>query len=110
MKQRCTALLSAALILASCASAMATEESSAALSQAKIDVQAAQAVEGEWRIIDKAMNNEAEKLSKLLKLAEKKALEGDTEEAERIAKKVSDFAKRGADQATTYKGSVPYYN
>lgn len=110
MRQRCTAIISTALILMSCNAAIATEASSAALSQAKTDLQAAKAIEGEWRISDKATGKEPEKLSKLLDAAEKKAAEGDTEEAERIAKKVSDFAKRGADQATTYKGALPYYN
>ena len=80
-----------------------------ALAQARADLSQAKAHQSEWRIIDKATGGSAQDLSKLFKVAEKKATEGDTQEAERIAGQISTFAKLGVAQSLNYKGSKPYY-
>ena len=121
MKHYLAALLGASILLTGCATAdshgkmkkeMKPEMAmSSAVEQAKADLKAAKAAGGHWRVIDKkATGGKAQNLSKLLKVAEKKAKEGDMAEADRIAKKVSKFATMGQKQSELYKGSTPYYN
>ena len=114
MKSYVFTLISASIFVTGCASNVVTSPDPAAstlpaLAQAKTDLSQAKAHHSEWRIIDKATGGSAQDLSKLLKVAEKKAIEGDIQEAERIAGQVSTFAKLGVAQSLKYKGSKPNY-
>ncbi len=117
MKQYLAAMLGATILLTGCATADSHDKmaksanaGTSPIEQAQTDLDAAKAVGGHWRIIDKATGGKAQNLSKLLKAAKKKAEAGDMAEAERIAKRVSKFAKLGQAQAAKYKGSLPSYN
>ena len=108
-----TLMMGASIFVTGCASNVATspepDPTLPALAQAKTDLSLAKTHGSEWRVIDKATGGKAQDLSKLLKVAEEKAAEGDIQEAERIAERVSTFAQTGCCQSVKYKGSTPYY-
>ncbi len=79
------------------------------LEQAQADLKAAQEAKAEWRFIDKAGGGSAQHLSKFMEIAQKKAEEGDTEEAHRLARLISKFSKLGIAQAEKQKDAKPYY-
>ena len=81
-----------------------------ALAMADADLKAAIAAGAQWRLIDKATGGKAVSLKKLLGVAHKKAEAGETEEADRIAGRVSMAAKTGLEQSKRYAGATPYYN
>ena len=119
MKKALGLVLAASLVVAGCASAGSHEKGkmaekpmveNAAIKQAEADLKAAKAVNGQWRVIDKATGGKAVSISKLLKAAHKKAEAGETEEANRIAAHVSKAAMIGIEQAKRYAATKPYYN
>ena len=117
MKKALAIVLTTSFLVAGCAGAGKKEEMAAApamatpaITQAKSDLDAALAADGQWRIIDSATGSKAVDLKKLLKVAEDKAKEGDLDEANRIAARVSEAAKLGVEQSERYAGSAPYYN
>ena len=79
--------------------------------QAKADLDAAIAAKSQWMLLDKTTGNAAVDLTKLLKVAQDKAAACETDEAVRIAEKISYAAKAGMDQAKRYGGSnaMPKY-
>ena len=113
MKPLMYIIASAAIVLTGCASDGANvaepTASTAAIGQARNDLDEARSLGGEWKLIDQATGNDAQDLSVLLKLAEKKASEGELQEAERLAKRVSTFARLGAEQSRLYAGAMPSY-
>jgi hypothetical protein len=117
MKKTLALALTTSLFIAGCASAgdpkkeeMAMAMTTPAVTQAKADLDAAIAVGAQWRLIDKATGGAAVDLSKLLKVAEAKAKEGDTAEADRIAARISESSKVAIEQHKRYAGAMPYYN
>ena len=83
---------------------------SPAIVQAEKDLAAAIDADAQWKILDKATGGTAVSLSKLLKVAKKKAEEGDMAEANRIAERVSEISKISITQSERYAGAMPYYN
>jgi len=116
MKKTLAIVLTTSLFIAGCAStdkkdSMAmTEGTNPAITQAKADLDEAVAAGAQWRIIDKSTGSKAVDLTKLLKVAEKKAEAGDMEEANRIAARVSKASKTSLEQHKRYAGASPYYN
>ncbi|MCP4008344.1 MAG: hypothetical protein GY726_02390 [Proteobacteria bacterium] len=118
MKKALAIVLTTSLLIAGCASTDKKEEMAAApaaattpaIAQAKADLDAAIAAGAQWRIIDKATGSTAVDLTKLLKVAEEKATAGETDEANRIAARVSEASKIGIEQSKRYAGTAPYYN
>ena len=117
MKIAIALALSTSLFIAGCASTdgdmkkeeMAAAPSNAVIAQAKTDLDAVLAAGAQWRVVDPATGSKAVDLKKLYAAAEKKAAEGDTAEAERIAKRVSEIAEVSLEQSKRYAGSMPYY-
>ncbi len=118
MKKALAIVLTTSILLAGCVSTDQKEEMAAvpaaattpAITQAKADLDAAIAAGAQWRIIDKATGSKAVDLTKLLKVAEEKATAGETDEANRIAARVSEASKIGIEQSERYAGTAPYYN
>ena len=117
MKKTLALALTTSVLIAGCASSgdgKKEEMAKAAMvpaevTQAKSDLDAAIAAKSQWRLIDKTTGGAAVDLSKLLKVAEEKAAAGETEEAVRIAKRVSYAATTGVEQAKRYAGAKPSY-
>ena len=121
MKKTLALALTSSLFIAGCASTgddMKKEEMAkgpampAEVVQAKADLDAAIAAKSQWKLLDKSTGKDAVDLTKLLKVAQDKAAAGETDEAIRIAEKVSFAAKAGIDQANRYSGSkaMPKYD
>lgn len=121
MKKTLALALTTSLFVAGCASTgdeMKKEEMAKAaampaeVTQAKADLDAAIAAKSQWMLLDKTTGNAAVDLTKLLKVAQDKAAAGETEEAIRIAEKISYASKVGIEQANLYGGSnaMPKYN
>ncbi len=79
------------------------------MEKAAEDLKAVKAVKSEWRFIDKAGGGSAQDMSKFMEIAQKKAAEGDIEEAHRIAGLISKYAALGIAQAEKQKNAKPYY-
>lgn len=119
MKKLLTVALTTSLVLAGCATAdshdkekmaMDKEMSGGAVAQAQSDLDAAIAVGAQWRLIDKATGSKAVNLKKLMEVAKEKAAAGETEEADRIAMRISEATKMAMEQQKRYAGATPYYN
>ena len=117
MKKILALTLTSSLLVAGCASSgdpkkeeMAKAMTTPEVTQAKADLDASIAAGAQWRIIDKATGGAAVDLSKLLAVAEAKAKAGETEEANRIAARISENSKAAIEQSKRYAGAMPYYN
>jgi len=116
MKKALAVILTSSLFIAGCASTEMKEDKpmemmgSAVVTQAHADLDAAVAMGAEWRLIDKATGSKAVNLSKLMKVVDEKAKAGETEEADRIAARISEASKIAMDQHKRYAGATPYYN
>ena len=117
MKKTLALALTASLFIAGCAStgseekpmAMDASTGSPAIAQAEKDLATAIDAQAQWKILDPATGGKAVSLSKLLKVAKKKAEEGNMDEANRIAARVSEISKISTAQSARYAGSMPYY-
>jgi len=117
MKKTLVLALTTSLFIAGCASAsgdkkpMAMESGmqSSAIAQAEKDLNAAIEAQAQWKIIDKSTGKKAASMSKLLKTAKKKAEEGNMDEANRIAMRISEMTKISIAQSERYAGALPYY-
>lgn len=120
MKKLLAVALTTSIMLTGCATAdshdkekMAmdnAETGGGAIAQAQADLDAAIAVGAQWRIIDKATGSKAVDLNKLMGVAKEKAEAGETEEADRIAMRISETSKIAMEQQKRYAGTTPYYN
>lgn len=117
MKKAIALTLATSLLIAGCASSgsdqkheMAANGSNEAIAQAKADLDEAIAMDSQWRVIDKATGSTSVDLATILKKAEEELAAGNTAEAERLAKKVSEMSKLGVMQHKQYAGTKPYYN
>jgi len=86
------------------------EQAAAMIAQAGVDLDAAKAAKGEWRILDSATGGSAVPLSKALKAAQKLLDGGDASEAYRLAHRVSESAQLGAAQSAGQANAAPSYN
>lgn len=115
MKKTLALALTTSLFIAGCASTgsekepMAMEAGDSAIVQAEKDLAAAIDAQAQWKILDPATGGKAVSLSKLLKVAKKKAEEGNMDEANRIAERVSEISKISVTQSERYAGAMPYY-
>jgi hypothetical protein len=109
--------LSSALLVGGCASYTppnydtTTEEAvgDPIMEKAASDLKAAQGAKSEWRFIDKSGGGSAQNMSYFMKIAEQKAVDGDIEEAHRIAALISKYAALGIAQAEKQKDAKPVY-
>lgn len=111
-KQLITGLL--ALALTGCVATPPVEKpmtisADAALAEAADLLAMAKKQGAEWKVIDKATGGKAARLSETLKVANEKAAAGETDEAIRLARKVSTFATLGVEQAKSQMDAIPYY-
>ena len=117
MKKTLALALTTSLFIAGCASAgsekkpmaMEADAGNTAIVQAEKDLAAAIDAKAQWKILDPATGGKAVSLSKLLKVAKKKAEEGNMDEANRIAERVSEISKISVTQSERYAGAMPYY-
>ncbi len=86
------------------------EQAAAMIAQAGVDLKAAKAAKGEWRILDSATGGSAVPISKALKAAQKLLDEGDAAEAYRLAQRVSESAQLGVAQSAEQASAAPSYN
>jgi hypothetical protein len=116
MKISLALALTTSLFIAGCATADGEKKeemamaTTPAVTQAKADLKAAIAGGAQWRLIDKSTGGAAVDLKKLMKVAEEKAAAGETEEADRIAGRISNASKLALEQSARYAGAMPYYN
>ncbi len=115
MKKTLAIVLTTSFLIAGCAGTdkkddMAMATTTPAVTQAKADLDKAIAVGAHWRLIDKSTGGAAVNLSKLLKVAEEKAAAGETDEANRIAARISKASELAIEQSERYAATVPYYN
>lgn len=115
MNKTLAIVLTASFLLAGCSSAdkkddMAKTMTTPAVTQAKSDLDKAIAAGAQWRLIDKATGGTAVDLSKLMKVAEEKAAAGETDEANRIAARISKASETAIEQSKRYAATAPYYN
>ena len=113
MKRRLVAALAASILGAGsvaappAARAMDVEQ---ALAMAEEVLATAKRAGAEWRIVDEATGSTAKSLSRILKVARKKAEAGETEEAVRLAGRVIESALLGIEQARSQADVAPVYN
>ena len=86
-----------------------TCDATASIDTATKALSAAKKVGGEWRLIDKSTGSASQPISKLLKTAKKKLKVGETDEACRIATKVTWAADIGLAQANSQASAKPIY-
>jgi outer membrane murein-binding lipoprotein Lpp len=115
MKKTLAIVLTTSFLLAGCAGTdkkddMAMAMTTPAVTQAKADLDKAIAAGAHWRLIDKSTGGKAVNLSKLMEVAEEKAAAGETEEANRIAARISKASETAIEQSKRYAGTTPYYN
>jgi outer membrane murein-binding lipoprotein Lpp len=115
MNKTLAIILTASFLLAGCSSAdkkddMTMTMTTPAVTQAKSDLDKAIAAGAQWRLIDKATGGTAVDLSKLMKVAEEKAAAGETDEANRIAARISKASETAIEQSKRYAATAPYYN
>jgi outer membrane murein-binding lipoprotein Lpp len=115
MNKTLAIVLTTSFLLAGCSSAdkkddMAKTMTTPAVTQAKADLDKAIAAGAEWRLIDTATGGKAVNLSKLMKVAEEKAAAGETDEANRIAARISQASETAIEQSKRYAATAPYYN
>jgi outer membrane murein-binding lipoprotein Lpp len=115
MNKTLAIVLTTSFLLAGCSSAdkkddMAKTMTTPAVTQAKADLDKAIAAGAEWRLIDTATGGKAVNLSKLMKVAEEKAAAGETDEANRIAARISKASETAIEQSKRYAATAPYYN
>ncbi len=91
------------------AAAAASPAADAAIAEAEKALAAAKKADGEWQLIDKATGSRSVSLSELLEAAQKARDAGDTDEAIRIAKRVTNAANLGVEQSKQQMGAKPYY-
>jgi hypothetical protein len=107
---RQVSLLVAATLWAASAAADASTAKDA-IDEAEADLKAVQEAGFEWRLVDPKATGKGSSvpISELLDIARKKVEEGDTDEAERIAREVSHAAQMGLEQAEAAKQAKPWY-
>lgn len=115
MNKTLAIVLTTSFLLAGCSSAdkkddMAMTMTTPEVTQAKSDLDKAIAAGAQWRLIDKATGGTAVDLSKLMKVAEEKAAAGETDEANRIAARISKASETAIEQSKRYAATAPYYN
>ena len=117
MKKTLAIVLTTSFLVAGCAGtdkkeemAMAKTMTTPAVTQAKADLDKAIAAGAHWRLIDKSTGGKAVNLSKLTKVAEEKAAAGETDEANRIAARISKASETAIEQSERYAATAPYYN
>ena len=117
MNKTLAIVLTASFLLAGCSSADKKDDmtktmtmTTPAVTQAKSDLDKAIAAGAQWRLIDKATGGKAVDLSKLMKVAEEKAAAGETDEANRIAARISKASETAIEQSKRYAATAPYYN
>ena len=116
MKKTLAIVLTTSFLVAGCATADKKDDmamamtTTPAVTQAKADLDQAIAAGAQWRLIDKATGSKAVDLSKLMKVAEEKAAAGETDEANRIAARISQASETAIKQSERYAATVPYYN
>lgn len=117
MKKTLALALTTSLFIAGCTSsgsdkkpmAMEAGMESPAIAQAEKDLAAVLEAKAQWKILDPATGETAVSLSNLLEVAKKKAEEGNMDEANRIAERVSEISKISVTQSERYAGSMPSY-
>lgn len=117
MKKTLALALTTSLFIAGCTGtggekkpmAMETGMESSAIAQAEKDLAAAIDAKSQWKILDPATGGTAVSLTKLLDAAKKQAEEGNMDEANRIAERVSEISKISVTQSERYAGAMPYY-
>ncbi len=118
MKKALVLALTTSLFMAGCASASGDKEkmamegsmaTSPAIVQAEKDLAAAIEANAQWKILDKSTGGKAASMKKLLSVAKKKAEEGNMDEANRIAMRISEITAVSIDQSKRYAGALPYY-
>ena len=87
----------------------ADSNAAATITQAEQDLKSAAQSGAVWRLVDKATGSGAVGIDKLLKLAKKKLDEGQDNEAQRLATRVSWAAQLGINQANEQKPAKPFY-
>lgn len=106
-------VLGAALFASGCAGATDQEPTPTnleSITQAETDLAMAKEKHSVWMLIDKSTGKKAAPLPKLLDAAKKAEEAGDIEEANRIAARVSAFAKLGTEQAESQPDPRPFFN
>lgn len=86
-----------------------TCDATASVDSATKALSAAKKAGGEWRLIDKSTGSASQPISKLLKAAKKKLKAGETDEACRMATKVTWAADMGLAQANSQASAKPIY-
>lgn len=113
MNKISTIVFGAALFASGCAGADTGQEPTPtnleAIAQAETDLAVAKERSSVWMLIDKSTGKKAVPLPKLLDAAKKAEGEGNIEEANRIAARVSTFAKLGIEQAESQLEPRPFF-
>ena len=104
MKKLVTAMLT---VTAMAAAGAVSADAAATLEQAGKALKEVKAAGFEWRLIDKTTGKKSKPLTKLMKVAQKAAKEGNDAEAERIAKRII-FAANGGMAQAKHPGKVYY--
>lgn len=80
-----------------------------AVAEAEKELKAAQKMNAEWKLIDKATGGRAQDISKLLKVAKEAKASGNDAEAARIAGRVKEAAIMGQQQAKNQANAMPHF-
>lgn len=113
------ALLLTCFLLVSCATTPQTEDTvpeepeipyNELLVQAGQKVEAVIQMEAQWQVRDPLTHNQSVNLGDLLIIAQEKYHNGEIDEANRLAQKISETADSALSQAESNKNSLPLYN